>query len=97
MGDLILNIGKLIKQYESGTMEIKMENEDLYSINQVIELYPMLSKHILTNAINNGDIKVTWLGNKRYFSLLDVDNYLKEKQKQNRNDIPATIESWRNH
>lgn len=63
----------------------------------MIDLYPLLSKHILTNAINNGELKVTWIGNKRYFSLSDIDNYLKQKEEKVVNDVPETIESWRNH
>lgn len=57
----------------------------------------MLSKHILTNAINNGELKVTWIGNKRYFNLTDIDNYLSKKQDKVINDIPKKIESWRNN
>lgn len=91
-----MEIGKLIKQYEDGTVIEKTKEENLYSINQVIEIYPMLSKHILTNAINNGELKVTWIGNKRYFSLTDIDTYLSKKQEKVINDIPQKIESWRN-
>lgn len=89
----------MIKKYEEGTPtknEIK-SNEDLYNINQVIEIYPLLSKHLLTNAINNGELKVTWIGNKRYFSLNDIDNYLKTKQEIVKNNAPNIIKSWRNY
>ncbi len=100
MGDLILNIGKLIKEYEDGTIIEKTDTakaDDLYSINQVIELYPLLSKHIITNAINNGDLKVTWVGNKRYFNLSDIDDYLSQKQEKVVNDVPEKLDSWRNN
>ncbi len=96
MGDLLLEIGKLIKEYEDGVSIEKTRDEDLYSINQVIDLYPMLSKHILTNAINNGQLKVTWIGNKRYFSLGDIDDYLAKNHEKVVNDIPEKLESWRN-
>lgn len=100
MGDLVLEIGKLIKNYENGNNNDSncdsKKDEDLYSINQVIELYPLLSKHIITNAINNGELKVTWIGNKRYFSLNDIDNYLENKQEQVVNNVPEVINSWRN-
>lgn len=89
----------MIKKYEEGTPtknETK-NNEDLYNINQVIEIYPLLSKHLLTNAINNGELKVTWIGNKRYFSLNDIDNYLKAKQEIVKNNAPNIIKSWRNY
>ena len=68
----------------------------MYSINQVIQLYPLLSKHLITNAINSGELKVTWIGNKRYFKLNDIDDYLKQKQEKVVNSIPETIQSWRN-
>ena len=64
---MLLEIGKIIKEYENGTTtEPEITNNDLYSINQVIELYPILSKHIITNGINDGSLKVTWIGNKRF-------------------------------
>jgi len=97
---LFFKIGELIKHYEENipieVVEDK-KNEDLYSINQIIEMYPLLSKHILTNAIHNSELKVTWIGNKRYFNLKDIDNYLKQKEEKVINNIPETIESWRNH
>lgn len=56
----------------------------------------MLSKHILTNAINNGELKVTWIGNKRYFTLNDIDSYLSQKQETVVNNLPRQLENWRN-
>lgn len=100
LGDLVLNIGKLIKEYEKGITNEKEEitkNDNLVSINEVIEIYPLLSKHLITNAINNGDLKVTWIGNKRYFRLEDIDSYLKYKEDKNSNNISDTIKSWRNN
>jgi len=98
LSDLFFEIGNVIKNYEESSYvkeEIKV-NDELYSINQIIELYPLLSKHILTNAINNGELKVTWLGNKRYFNLNDINEYLKLKQETVHNTVPETLESWRN-
>jgi len=98
LSDLFFEIGNVIKNYEESSYvkeEIKV-NDELYSINQIIELYPLLSKHILTNAINNGELKVTWLGNKRYFNLNDINEYLKLKQETVHNSVPETLESWRN-
>ena len=85
-----------MKEYEDGASIENLKEDDLYSINQVIDLYPMLSKHILTNAINNSELKVIWIGNKRYFKLSDIDTYLSKKQNKVVNDIPEKIESWRN-
>lgn len=98
LSDLLFEIGKMVKAYEDNTYFIKEEKveEELYSINQIIQLYPLLSKHLITNAINNGELQVTWIGNKRYFKLNDIDDYLKLKQEKVNNNIPSTIESWRN-
>lgn len=90
-------MGRLFKEYENGLSIESNKEEDLYSITQIIELYPMLSKHILTNAINDGDLKVTWIGNKRHFYLKDVENYLRKREEKIINNIPETIETWRNN
>ena len=98
--EVLCVINNLIKEYEEGITaesESITKNDDLFSINQVIEIYPLLSKHIITNAINNGDLKVTWVGNKRYFRLEDIDSYLKYKEDKNSNNISDTIKSWRNN
>lgn len=93
---MLLEIGKIIKEYENGTTtEPEITNNDLYSINQVIELYPILSKHIITNGINDGSLKVTWIGNKRYFKLEDIDIFIKNNQEKSNNAITSAIASWR--
>lgn len=98
LGDLILKIGQLIKEYETGTKNILKDENELYSINEIIELYPLLSKYIITNAINEGTLKVTWVGNKRYFKLEDVEEYLKKQQNNSDNNIMISeqLASWRN-
>lgn len=59
-------------------------------------MYPLLSKHIITNGINDGLLKVSWIGNKRYFKLDDIEEFIKNKQEKSSNIISKTIESWRN-
>ncbi len=87
----------MIKEYETGaTTENDTKENELYSINQVIDMYPLLSKHIITNGINDGNLKVTWIGNKRYFKLEDIEEFIKNKQDKSSNMISTTIASWRN-
>ncbi|MBQ8891293.1 MAG: hypothetical protein IJ068_00300 [Bacilli bacterium] len=94
---MIFEIGKLIKEYETGSSpDNDSKDNDLYNINEIIELYPLLSKHIITNGINDGILKVTWIGNKRYFKLEDVEKFISEKQEKSNNMISSTIASWRN-
>ena len=97
LGDLVFEIGKLIKEYETGTIpENDNKDNELYNINQIIELYPLLSKHIITNGINDGNLKVTWIGNKRYFKLEDIEEFIKTKQEKSNSMIPTTLANWRN-
>ena len=95
LGDLLCEIGALLKKYENNTTINNSVEDELYSINDIINLYPILSKHIITNAINNGDINVVWIGNKRYFKLNDIDRFLKEKQNNEEENIQSTLKSWR--
>ena len=54
-------------------------------------MYPLLSKHIITNGINDGLLKVSWIGNKRYFKLDDIEEFIKNKQEKSSNIISKTI------
>lgn len=78
LSELFIEIGELIKSYEDNVRlgKVKQDVEQLYSIGEIIEIYPKLTKHILTKAINSGVLPVTWVGNERCFYLKDVDNYL---------------------
>ena len=95
---MILEIGKIIKEYESGEIKTTESKEsELYNINQIINLYPLLSKHIITNGINNGKLKVTWIGNKRYFKLEDVEDFIKSRQDKSNSILSEKIASWRDN
>lgn len=100
MGDLLIQIGVLIKEYEGCSLvtinEEKTETSGLklYSINEITKKFPRLSKHLITNAINNGKLKVTWLGNKRYFYLNDVENYLHQSERI-QSSSENNIRNWR--
>lgn len=88
----------MIKAYENNdTSEFENREKQLYNINQIIEMYPLLSKHIITNGINDGNLKVTWIGNKRYFNLDDIESFIRNKQEKSNNIISDTIASWRSN
>ena len=87
---MVLVIGKALKEYEMNNKDILIKNEAndnieidsseeipvLHSLSEIIALFPSLSKHIITNAINKGKLKVTWIGNRRFFCIDDIKNYL---------------------
>ncbi len=95
LGDIFIEFGNRIKQYQlDAEMEkIKDEKEQLYSITEVEKIYPKLSKYILTKAINEGKLPVTFIGNVRHFYLKDIDTFLENNTQQKLG--PNSITSWR--
>lgn len=97
IGDLFLEIGNLIKNYERNRLvsDDKKETSPMYDINEVIENYPQLSKHLITKYINEGLIPVTRIGNHRYFYKNDIEDLLKAKIESK--EKTNTYTSWRNN
>lgn len=91
LSELFIEIGGLIKKYEDNLRIRKAQQQvdQLYNVNEIGEIYPKLTKHILTNAINKGDLPVTWIGNERCFYMSDIQKYLDANTQQN------DITSWR--
>jgi len=91
LSDLFIEIGGLIKKYEDNVRirKAKQEVDQLYDINEIGEIYPKLSKHILTKAIKDGSLPVTWIGNERCFYMSDIQKFLETNTQ--RYDIKA----WR--
>ena len=57
-----------------------------------MEIYPKLSKYIITKAINEKLLPVTWIGNERHFYISDIDNFLQASTNKKNN-----ITTWRTH
>lgn len=95
LGDIFIEFGSRIKKYQLEVMaeKIKEEKEQLYSITEVEKIYPKLSKYILTKAINEGQLPVTFIGNVRHFYLKDIDAFLERSRQQKLN--PNSFTSWR--
>ena len=94
---MFLEIGNIIKKYENNKIKNEeLEEVKLYNINEIIELFPTLSKHIITNAINDNKLKVTWIGNKRFFYLKDIETYLQKSEIRVINDTTQKLQEWRN-
>ena len=94
LSDLFIGIGNLIKSYENNLEldTVKESKKELYSINEIMEIYPKLSKYIITKAINEKLLPVTWIGNERHFYISDVDNFLQASTNKKNN-----ITTWRTH
>lgn len=94
LSDLFIGIGNLIKSYENNLEldTVKESKKELYSINEIMAIYPKLSKYIITKAINEKLLPVTWIGNERHFYISDVDNFLQASTNKKNN-----ITTWRTH
>lgn len=94
LSDLFIGIGNLIKSYENNLELdiVKESKKELYSINEIMEIYPKLSKYIITKAINEKLLPVTWIGNERHFYISDIDNFLQASTNKKNN-----ITTWRTH
>ena len=94
LSDLFIGIGNLIKSYENNLEldTVKESKKELYSINEIMEIYPKLSKYIITKAINEKLLPVTWIGNERHFYISDIDNFLQASTNKKNN-----ITTWRTH
>ena len=94
LSDLFIGVGNLIKSYENNLEldTVKESKKELYSINEIMEIYPKLSKYIITKAINEKLLPVTWIGNERHFYISDVDNFLQASTNKKNN-----ITTWRTH
>lgn len=94
LSDLFIGIGNLIKSYENNLEldTVKESKKELYNINEIMEIYPKLSKYIITKAINEKLLPVTWIGNERHFYISDIDNFLQASTNKKNN-----ITTWRTH
>ena len=94
LSDLFIEIGGLIKIYEDNMKvnQLKEDTKQLCGITEVIKIYPSLSKYILTNAINDGLLPVTWVGNERHFYISDIEAFLQTRTQKNK---AHSLTSWR--
>lgn len=97
LSDVFLEIGNILKKYEdsSNITKEKEKVNSIYSINDVITLYPCLSKHIITKHINEGKLPVIRIGNHRYFYKEDIENILQAKPEKI--NISNKLNTWRNN
>lgn len=107
LSDLLFEIANIVRKYEiENTNLIDNKNinfyinddsdeiPNLYSLSEVLKLFPKLSKYLITNAINCGKLKVTWIGSRRFFYLEDIKKYLDDLEYKNK-DISSEISDWR--
>ena len=55
LSDLFFEIANVLKNYEENTKieKIKNEKDQLYSLSEVSQIYPKLTKYVLKNAFKD--------------------------------------------
>jgi len=76
-----MELAILVKKYEEGETIKEEDNKKLYTLNEILIMYPNLSTYLITKAINKNKLKVVWIGNRRHFYKKDVEKFLNPDKK----------------
>lgn len=81
-----LNIMDLMKKLQGKNYEIqeKIEQEDdkLYKLKGILDMYPMLTTYSVNKAVNEKRLTATQLGKTIYYKKRDIEKYLESNQKK---------------
>lgn len=82
MSKFLIELAILVKKYEDGETIKEKEDIKLYTLNEIINMYPSLSTYLITKAINENKLKVIWIGNRRHFYKKDVESFINSDKKK---------------
>lgn len=82
MSEFLMELAILVKKYEDGETIKEKEDTKLYTLNEIINLYPSLSTYLITKAINENKLKVIWIGNRRHFYKKNVESFINSDKKK---------------
>lgn len=85
LGELIFDIGCLLKKYEEKNMNEKKKSE-LLKTKQVLEKYPILTQYGLDQAVKNSEIPVIKRGKLNFFESSDIEKFIQNQKKSIKND-----------
>jgi len=77
LGELIFDIGCLLKKYEE-TMIENNSTAKLLKTKQVLDAYPILTQYGLEQAVRENKIPVIKRGKLNYYDSNDIENYIKK-------------------
>lgn len=77
-----MELANIVKKYEDGETIKEKEDTKLYTLNEIINMYPSLSTYLITKAINEGKLKVVWIGNRRHFYKKDIESFINSDKKE---------------
>lgn len=81
LSDIIYAIADFVKNYEikEKNAQLKInENEDekLYKLKEILEMYPMLTTYSVNKAVNEKRLTSIQLGKTRYYKKKDIEAFL---------------------
>ncbi len=80
LGQLIFEVGCLIKKYE-GTQKHEGISGTLLKTKEVLELYPMMTQYGLEQAVKEDLIPVIKRGKLNFYDSNDIEKYIKSQKK----------------
>ncbi len=88
LSDIFFDIANFIKNYEikEKNLELKKEAEEdnnLYKLKEILDLYPMLTMYSVNKAVNEKRLTAIQLGKTRYYKKKDIEIFLENNKNNN--------------
>lgn len=90
LGELIFDVGCLIKKYEQ-TLSDNNNKGNLLKTKQVLELYPLLTQYGLDQAVKENKIPVIKRGKLNFFDSRDIEKYIQNQKVVSKDGISEKI------
>lgn len=85
LSDIIYAIADFVKNYEineqNDKLKINEEDDTLYKLKEILNLYPMLTIYSVNKAVNEKRLTVIQLGKTRYYKKKDIEAFLESNKK----------------
>ena len=85
LGELIFEVGCLLKKYEK-TLSNNNGSLNLLKTKQVLEQYPILTQYGLEQAVRENKIPVIKRGKLNFFDSQDIEDYIQNQKVVSKND-----------
>ncbi len=89
LSDILYAIADFVKNYETKEKnellkQTNNEDDKLYKLKEILELYPMLTTYSVNKAVNENRLTSTQLGKTRFYKKKDIEAFL-DSNKNNAN------------
>lgn len=85
LSDIFYSLAEFIKEYELKQENLKLKNdsddETLYKLKDILEMYPMLTTYSVNKAVNDKRLTATQLGKTRFYKRKDIEKFLELNKK----------------